>query len=98
LGKVQKEEESSELDTCDGKMSQQTQDARELLRIWPMYEYFLLRFKSVYSPKQELSLDEPTTPWQGCLKFGTYNQGKITNCGVLVRMVCGAVSGYVCKM
>ena len=76
---VQKEEESSELDRCDDKMSQQTQDASRLLRIWPMFEYFLLKFMSVYSPKQELSLGEATTPWRGCLKFGTYNLGNITS-------------------
>lgn len=27
-----------------------------------------------------------------------YNPGKITKYGVLVRMVCEAVSGYVCNM
>ena len=98
LRQVQKEEESSELDSCDDKMSQQTQDASSLLRIWPMSEYFLWKFRSVYSPKQELSLGEATTPWRCCLKFRTYNLGKLTNHGVLVRIVCGAISGYVCKM
>jgi len=98
LRQVQKEEESSELDRCDDKMSQQTQDASRLLRIWPMFEYFLLKFMSFYSPKQELSLGEATTPWWGCLKFRTYNLGKITYHGVLVRIVFGAISGYFCKM
>jgi hypothetical protein len=31
-------------------------------------------------------------PWQGRLKFRNYNPGKLTKYGVLVRMVCGAVS------
>jgi len=95
LRQVQKEEESSELDSCDDKMSQQTQDVSRLLRIWPMFEYFLRKLRSVYSPKQELSLGEATTPWRCCLKFRTYNIGIITNHGVLVRMVCRAISGYV---
>ena len=63
-----------------------------------MYEYFVQKFRSVvYSPKQELSLDEAMIPWRGCLKFGTYNPGKIKY-GVLVRIVCEAVSGYTCNM
>jgi len=32
------------------------------------------------------------------LKFRTYNPTKITKYGVLVRMVCEAVSGYICNM
>jgi hypothetical protein len=34
-------------------------------------------------------------PWWGHLKFRTYNPGKITKYGVLVRMVCEAVLGYI---
>jgi hypothetical protein len=32
------------------------------------------------------------------MKFRMCNPGKITKYGVLVRMVCEAVSGYICKM
>ena len=77
---------------------QQTQDSVWLYKIWPVYEYFVQKFRSVYSPKQELSLDEAMIPWQGCLKFRTYNPGKITKYVALVRMMCEAVSGYVCNM
>jgi hypothetical protein len=75
--------------------SQQTQGAGRLFKIWPVYEYFLQKFRSVYSPKQELSLDEAMIPWQARLKFRTYNPWKITKYGVLVKMVCEAVSGYI---
>jgi len=37
------------------------------------------------------------TPWWGHLKFRMCYSGKIKY-GVLVRMVCEAVSGYFCKM
>jgi hypothetical protein len=63
-----------------------------------VYEYFVKKFRSVYSPKQELSLDEAMIPWQGRLKFRTYSPGKITKYGVQVKMVCEAVSGYICNM
>ena len=35
---------------------------------------------------------------QNSLKFRTYNPGKITKFGELVRMVCEAVTGYTCNM
>jgi len=78
--------------------SQQTQDSGWLFKIWPMYEYFVQKFRSVYSPKQELSLDEAMIPWRGRLKFRTYNSGKTTKYGVLMRMVCESLSGYICNM
>jgi hypothetical protein len=52
----------------------------------------------VYSPKQELSLDEAMILWRDRLGFKTYNPGKITKYGLLVRMVYEAVSGYICNM
>jgi hypothetical protein len=52
----------------------------------------------VYSPKQELSLDEAVIPWRGRLAFRTYYPGKKSKYGLLVRMVCEAVSGYICNM
>jgi len=78
--------------------SQQIQHSGRLFKIWPMYAYFVQKFSSLYSPKQELSLDEAVIPWQGRLKFRTYNPGKITKYGVLERMECEALSGYICNM
>jgi len=37
-------------------------------------------------------------PWWGHLKFRTFNPRKITKYGVLVRMVCEAVWGYIRNM
>jgi hypothetical protein len=58
--------------------SQQTQGAGRRFKIRPVYEYFLQKC---------MSLDEAIIPWRGHLKFRTYNPGKITKHGVLVRMV-----------
>jgi hypothetical protein len=41
-----------------------------------VYEYFLQKFRSVYSPKQELSLEGAKIPWQGHPKFRKYNPGR----------------------
>jgi hypothetical protein len=48
--------------------------------------------------RSQLSLDEAMIPWQSRLKFRIYNPGKITKYGVLVRMICEAVCGYICNM
>ena len=58
--------------------SQQTQDSGRLSKLWPMYEYFVQKFRSVYSPKQELSL-EAMIPYWDCLKFTIHNPGKKKN-------------------
>jgi hypothetical protein len=63
-----------------------------------VYEYFRRKFRSVYSPKQEQSLDEGMIPLRGRLKFTTYNPGKITKHGVLVRVMYEAVSGSICNV
>ena len=39
--------------------SLQTKHSGRLFKIFPVYEYFVQKFKSVYSPKQELSLTKP---------------------------------------
>jgi hypothetical protein len=81
---------------CDN--SQQTQVAGWLFKIWPPYEYSIHTFRSVYSLKQEMSLDEVMIPLRGHLKFRKYHPRKITKYGVLVRMVCDALSDYICIM
>jgi len=47
---------------------------------------------------KELFLDEATVPWCCHLKFRISGPGKVTKYEVLVRMVCEAISGYICKM
>ena len=48
-------------------------------------------------PKTRTVTCEAMIPRQCRLKFRTYNPGKIKY-GVLVRMVCEAVSGYICNV
>lgn len=54
---VQSEEGSSELHSSDDKTSQETKLTGRVLKIQPVYEYFMQKFRSVYSPKQEMSHD-----------------------------------------
>jgi hypothetical protein len=36
--------------------SQQTQESGQIFKIWPMYEYCVKIFRSIYSPKQKRHL------------------------------------------
>lgn len=72
--------------------------ADRLQKVRPILDYFLPKFKNVYKPKRELSLDESIMAWRGRLVFKVYNASKINKYGVLIRMVCEATSGYVCNL
>lgn len=74
-----------------------TDSADRLYKIRPIVAHFLEKFKTVYSPKRELSLDEGVIPWRGRLRFRTYNPGKLVKYGLLVRMVCESETGYICN-
>ena len=64
-----------------------------------MYEYFVQKFRLVYSPKQELSLDAAMFTWREVTRnLGHTIQGKITKYGILVRMVCEVVLRYICNV
>jgi hypothetical protein len=54
---VQSEEGSSEPHSSDDKTSLKTKHTGKVLKVQPVYEYFMQKFRSVYSPKQELSHD-----------------------------------------
>lgn len=69
----------------------------KLFKIREVMNYIQYKFQSVYTPMQQLSLDEVIIPWRGRLSFRTYNPGKLTKYGILVRMLCEASSGYVCN-
>ncbi|XP_076160840.1 piggyBac transposable element-derived protein 4 isoform X2 [Ptiloglossa arizonensis] len=69
-----------------------------LFKIQPVLEYFVNKFKTVYKPKQQLSLEEGMITWSGRLKFRNYKPCKIVKCGLLVRMVRESDTGYICNM
>ncbi|MGL5707887.1 MAG: transposase [Aeromonas sp.] len=71
------------------------QDADRLFKIQFLIDYFSKKFKENFSLGQNISLDEGMVPWRGRLNFKVYNPSKIVKYGILVRMVCDAVTGYI---
>nr|XP_042140340.1 uncharacterized protein LOC121832207 isoform X1 [Peromyscus maniculatus bairdii] len=60
--------DNTKMDSHSGKLS----------KIQPVLDYFFHKFRTIYKPKQQLSLDEGMSPWRGRLKFPTYNLVEIT--------------------
>lgn len=81
---------------CNNEMIDQSSD--RLFKIQPLRDYLVGKFKTVYTPKREISLDESIIPWRGRLGFRVYNASKIIKYGILVRMACEATSGYICNL
>ena len=69
--------------------------ADRISKVKPLLDYFLPKFQLIYILKQELSLDEAMIKWRGQLRFKTYNPGKRTKYGILVRMVSKSETGYI---
>lgn len=74
-----------------------SRNAHRLAKMQPVIDYLRQKFNDVYKLRQQLSLDECIIPRRGRLSIRTYNPGKITKYGILVRMVCEAVAGYICN-
>ncbi|CAK9829639.1 PiggyBac transposable element-derived protein 4 [Anthophora retusa] len=85
-------------DTWHFSNNRTTAGSNKLEKIQPILSYLLDEFKSVYTPKKELSLDESIIPWRGKLSIKTCNPAKIIKYGLLCRMLCEATSGYICNM
>lgn len=68
-----------------------------LFKVQKIIDYFSERLKNMYKPSQNISLDEGMIPWCGRLNFHVYNPSKLTKYGIVIRMVCELVSGYISK-
>lgn len=77
--------------------TQHTSPKDRLYKIRPLLNYIIPKFQSLYTPKQELALDEAMVPYRGRISFRTYNPAKITKYGILIRMLCESESGYICN-
>ncbi|TKC40279.1 hypothetical protein EI555_018773, partial [Monodon monoceros] len=58
----------------------------QISKVKPFLDYFLPKFRLIYIPKQELSLDEAMIKWRGRLRLKIYNPRKLTKYGILVSM------------
>ena len=69
-----------------------------MYKIRTILDIVVNNFRANYIPDREISLDEGMHDWRGRLRFRVYNPSKITKYGILVRMVCGSSTGYICNL
>lgn len=66
-----------------------------LIKVRTLMEYFSTNFRAIYTPTQELSLDEGGMPWRGKLCFKVFQKNKPDKYGVKLYILAEAKSGYV---
>ena len=70
-------------------------NADRLYKVQHLIDYFSKKFEENFSPGQNISVNEGMIPWRGRLNFKVYNPSKITKYGLLVRMACDSITGYI---
>ena len=69
-----------------------------MYKIRTILDIVVNNFRTNYIPDREISLDEVMLGWRDRLRFRVYNPNKITKYGILVWMVCGSSTGYICNL
>lgn len=62
----------------------------------PIYDVVRSRFRNVYSPDRDLSIDEGMVPWKGRLRFKQYIPDKPDRFGMKMYIMSESKSGYIC--
>ena len=68
-----------------------------LWKIRPFLDSLLSKFKKLYYPGLQLSLDEATCPFKGRVKFRVYNPKKPNKWGIKIYQLCDSATGYYCN-
>ena len=85
------------LHVVDNRSSQDSSATQDpLWKLRPFIDRLLLRFKALFEPGKELSLDEATCSFKGRVSFCSYNPNKPNKWGMKLYQVCDSASGYCC--
>lgn len=68
---------------------------RKLAKIAPILEHLNKKFKSVYTPRREVSIDESLLLWKGRLSWIQCIRSKAARFGIKSYELCEALTGYV---
>ena len=69
-----------------------------MYRVRPVLDHLLAKFKELYQPGEEISIDEGMLPWRGRLAFRVYNPRKPVKYGIKNYMLCDSRTGYCYNM
>jgi hypothetical protein len=68
---------------------------RKLAKIKPLLDFLNEKFRAVYSPRRELSLDESLLLWKGRLSWVQCIRTKAARFGIKSYELCEGITGYV---
>jgi hypothetical protein len=61
----------------------------------PILDHLNAKFRNVYTPECDVSVDESLTMWKGCLSWKVYILSKLAGFDIKLFELCEANSGYV---
>ena len=72
-------------------------NADRLFKVQGIIDYFTKKFQENFNLGQNITIDEGMIPWRRRLSFKVYNPSKITKYGIIVRILCDSVTGYISR-
>ena len=66
-----------------------------LFKIRPVIDTLITKFQDVYTPEEQMTIDEAICPFRGRICFRVYIKGKPHKYGIKIFELCEARSGYV---
>ena len=69
-----------------------------LFKVKILFDTLNDRFKEVYSPGENICIDEALCPWRGRVNFRVYIKNKPVKWGIKLYEICESESGYVHNM
>ena len=79
----------------DAKAARGQPDYDTLFNIWPVIDTLYTKFQDIYTPEEQLTIDDALCPFQGCIFFHVHIKGKPHKYGIRMFECCEAKSGYV---
>jgi len=79
----------------DAKAATGQPDYDPLFKIWPVIDTLNTKFQDIYTPEEQLTIDEAICPFQGHIFFHVYIKGKPHKYRIKMFECCEAKSGYV---
>ena len=65
-----------------------------LFKVRPIYDMLRNKFRDIYVPDRDVSLDEGMCPWKGRVSFKVYNPMKPDRFGMKLHQICESRSSY----
>jgi len=86
------------LNNNDAKAARGQPGYNSLFKIRPVTDTLITKFQDVYTPEEQLTIDEAICPFRGRIFFHVYIKGKPHKYGIKLFELCEAKSGYVYNM